>query len=149
MVDGVKAVVDRANQPAVPKPIVPPGWTATFHVNTNRYYYVEAATGKTQWAAPEGTIIPAAEGGQKGREDAGMPPTDDKMPESTVVPAADGAQKGGEEAGMPKEDERLPQDEVQKCAFQNLLSRVLPFFHLLSSVSSFHCPFDRSLLSQN
>lgn len=39
-------------------PTVPPGWTAHLDVAANRYYYVETATGKTQWDPPEGTIMP-------------------------------------------------------------------------------------------
>lgn len=39
-------------------PVPPPGWTAHLDANANRYYYVETATGKTQWEAPEGTILP-------------------------------------------------------------------------------------------
>lgn len=37
---------------------MPPGWTAHLDANANQYYYVEAATGKTQWDAPAGTIMP-------------------------------------------------------------------------------------------
>lgn len=45
-----------ATKPVAPVP--PPGWTAHLDANANRYYYVETATGKTQWDAPEGTILP-------------------------------------------------------------------------------------------
>lgn len=45
-----------ATTPAAPVP--PPGWTAHLDANANRYYYVETATGKTQWDPPEGTILP-------------------------------------------------------------------------------------------
>lgn len=47
------------SKPAVPDaPTVPPGWTAHLDVAANRYYYVETATGKTQWEPPAGTIMP-------------------------------------------------------------------------------------------
>lgn len=47
------------SKPAVPEaPTVPPGWTAHLDVAANRYYYVETATGKTQWEPPAGTIMP-------------------------------------------------------------------------------------------
>lgn len=39
-------------------PTVPPGWIAHLDVAANRYYYVETATGKTQWDPPAGTIMP-------------------------------------------------------------------------------------------
>ncbi|MCJ1424115.1 hypothetical protein MMC29_002002 [Sticta canariensis] len=50
---------EEPSKPAVPDaPTVPPGWTAHLDVAANRYYYVETATGKTQWDPPEGTIMP-------------------------------------------------------------------------------------------
>lgn len=51
--------VEEPSKPAVPDaPTVPPGWTAHLDVAANRYYYVETATGKTQWEPPAGTIMP-------------------------------------------------------------------------------------------
>lgn len=39
-------------------PTVPSGWTAQLDSSVNKYYYIEAATSKTQWDPPEGTVMP-------------------------------------------------------------------------------------------
>ncbi|KAL9038438.1 MAG: hypothetical protein Q9214_005281, partial [Letrouitia sp. 1 TL-2023] len=35
-------------------PPLPPGWVAQWDQNSQRYYYVEQATGRTQWELPQG-----------------------------------------------------------------------------------------------
>ncbi|KAF4467471.1 WW domain-containing, partial [Fusarium albosuccineum] len=39
-------------QPPSDKPPLPEGWTAQFDQQHQRWYYVEVATGRTQWEAP-------------------------------------------------------------------------------------------------
>ncbi|KAF4978342.1 hypothetical protein FZEAL_5264, partial [Fusarium zealandicum] len=41
-----------AYQPPSDKPPLPEGWTAQFDQQHQRWYYVEVATGRTQWEAP-------------------------------------------------------------------------------------------------
>ncbi|ETI29584.1 hypothetical protein G647_02037 [Cladophialophora carrionii CBS 160.54] len=46
-------------------PPLPPGWIAQWDQNSQRYYYVEQATGRTQWEPPiwQGSPPPAPPGG--------------------------------------------------------------------------------------
>lgn len=40
--------------PPTSAPPLPPGWIAQWDANSNRYYYLEQATGRTQWDIPHG-----------------------------------------------------------------------------------------------
>jgi len=38
-------------------PVCPPGWNAQFDQNSQRWYYVEHATGRTSWEMPSGAAV--------------------------------------------------------------------------------------------
>ncbi|KAL0145322.1 hypothetical protein V8B55DRAFT_1460610 [Mucor lusitanicus] len=52
-----------------PPPQLPPGWIALWDETTQRYYYVEQATGTTQWELPSGASR-SAEAGMGGAGEA-------------------------------------------------------------------------------
>ncbi|ORY98656.1 hypothetical protein BCR43DRAFT_503463 [Syncephalastrum racemosum] len=45
-----------------PPPNVPDGWTACWDASAQRYYFVEMATGRSQWEVPQGASAPGGFG---------------------------------------------------------------------------------------
>ncbi|KAI9305098.1 hypothetical protein BJ944DRAFT_265806 [Cunninghamella echinulata] len=51
-----------SNNASYPPPQMPPGWIALWDEQSQRYYYVEQATGKTQWEVPTSSNLPSPMG---------------------------------------------------------------------------------------
>ncbi|CAO3620861.1 unnamed protein product [Cunninghamella blakesleeana] len=67
------------NNASYPPPQLPQGWLALWDEKSQRYYYVEQATGKTQWEVPTGdSNIPSPMGF----------PTPNNTPQSTYSPSS-------------------------------------------------------------
>ncbi|KAG8526272.1 uncharacterized protein KY384_000265 [Bacidia gigantensis] len=81
-------------------PQLPPGWVAQFDQNSQRWYYLEQATGRTQWDPP--SFYPS------------QPPPGSGAPHGAQAPPSQGAQYGGVYPASGEEKKEEKKDKKDK-----------------------------------
>jgi hypothetical protein len=92
---------------------VPAGWIAQFDQNSQRWYYVEQATGRSQWEAPQPPAMsppppgpPAAYAGYSGYNSSPMPNDPSKQGMGAVAAGGKGDKDGKGEDGKDKKKDK-------------------------------------------